>query len=368
MEATQNQTADLNEIKCKSCKAALKFMPGTTKLGCEYCGAENEIEFKQEPVEEMDFEKFLSEFLTKSDNTVKVSVVKCGACGAQTQLGENVVADHCDFCGTPVAMKDASTCDLIKPKSILPFAVDREKGFDAFKKWVSSIWFAPNDLKKKMDDSEKIAGMYIPYWTFDSDTSSWYTGMRGVDRTESYTAYEDGKSVTRTRTKTDWYPASGNVSHWFDDVLIVGTKSLPKTYADALEPWDLKNLVPFDGKFLSGFKTESYGVDLKMSYDESKKKMDVVIRQKVKQHIGGNHQQITTLDTTHSSVTFKHILLPIWLSAFKYKGKTYRFMINGRTGEVQGERPYSFWKIFSLVVGILAVIGTGILLYMKYGK
>jgi len=368
MEATQSQTADQKEIKCKSCGASLKFMPGTTKLGCEFCGAENEIEFKGESVVELNFDKYLAEYLNKSDTTVKVSAVKCGSCGAQTQLGENIVASECDFCGNPVAMKDAATCSLIKPQSILPFTIDREKGFGAFKKWVSSIWFAPNDLKKKLDDSEKIAGMYIPYWTFDADTNTWYTGMRGVDRTETYTAYEDGKSVTRTRTKTDWYPASGHVSNTFDDVLVVGSNSLPKTYMDALEPWDLKNLVPFDGKFLSGFKTESYGVDLKMSYDESKKKMEVVIREHVKRHIGGNKQQITSMDTTNSNITFKHILLPVWLSAFKYKGKSYRFMINGRTGEVQGERPYSFWKIFFLVITILGVIGTGILLYMKYGK
>ena len=36
--------------------------------------------------------------------------------------------------------------------------------------------------------------------------------------------------------------------------------------------------------------------------------------------------------------------------------KPYRFLINGRTGEVQGERPWSWAKILLLVLGIAAAI------------
>ena len=31
---------------------------------------------------------------------------------------------------------------------------------------------------------------------------------------------------------------------------------------------------------------------------------------------------------------FKHILLPLWLSAYHYRDQSYRFMVNARTGEV----------------------------------
>lgn len=359
------EKADQKEIKCKGCSASLVFKPGTTMLGCEYCGAENEIAFKHEPIEELDFEKFLADFLNNKSNTVTVNVVRCDNCKAQTELKPNIVADHCDFCGSPIAVKNASSCTLIKPKSLLPFAIDQQKAFEEFRTWVNKLWFAPNDLKKYANNAERLAGLYIPYWTYDAETSSQYTGMRGVNRTESYTAYENGKPVTRTRTRIDWYPASGYVDQHFDDVLVIGSKSLPKSYAESLEPWDLNNLIPFDEKFLSGFKTESYQVDLKDGYDESKQKMEVVIRNLVKKHIGGDHQQITTLSVTHSDVTFKHILLPIWISAFLYHNKSYRFMINGRTGEVQGERPYSGWKITFFVLTILAIIGVAIWFFTK---
>jgi hypothetical protein len=223
-------------------------------------------------------------------------------------------------------------------------------------------------LKKYASQPQKLSGMYLPYWTYDADTKSFYTGQKGIRRTETYTSYENGKSVTKTRTVTDWYFASGTVFENFDDVLIVASKSLPNKYVDSLEPWDLKNLVPFDEKYLSGFKAESYQLNLEGGFDESKKIMDVKIRVKVKKDIGGDDQRITTLATQHNNVTFKHVLLPIWLSAFKYNDKVYRFMINGRTGEVQGERPYSFWKIFFFVLLILGVIAAIIITIIMLKK
>ena len=62
-------------------------------------------------------------------------------------------------------------------------------------------------------------------------------------------------------------------------------------------------------------------------------------------------------------MTFKHILLPVWLAAYKYQGKTYRFVVNGRTGRVQGERPWSAIKIaVAVVIAALVVGGLGYLI------
>lgn len=212
----------------------------------------------------------------------------------------------------------------------------------------------PSDLKRYANNPDKLNGMYMPYWTYDSNTSSSYTGQRGINRTQTYTAYENGKSVTRTRTVTDWYPCAGHVSNNFDDVLVLASRSLPEKYADALEPWDLKELTDYNSKFLAGFRSEVYQVDMKDGFGKAKGKMEVVIRQSVNRDIGGDHQRIISLNTAYNDITFKHILLPVWISAFRYGDKTYRFMINGRTGEVQGERPWSWIKITLLVVSIIA--------------
>ena len=58
----------------------------------------------------------------------------------------------------------------------------------------------------------------------------------------------------------------------------------------------------------------------------------------------------------YRNITFKHLLLPVWISAYQFQNKTFRFLVNARTGEVQGERPWSWVKIMVLVSAIVAVI------------
>lgn len=361
-----HDVAEQGKIKCKDCGGLLEFSPGVQSMKCQYCGTENEIaeQLKAVETEEIDFLSFLANAENSADK-MEATMVKCDSCGSSTTLQPNVTADSCPFCGTALVIKGGTTSSFIKPKYLLPFKIDKKKGLEQFKNWLSSLWFAPNDLKQAAQN-DKLKGLYIPYWTYDSNTHSSYSGMRGdyYYVTESYTS--NGKTETRQVRKTRWTPTSGNVNDDFDDVLVMASASLPEKLANDLEPWDLHELAAFNEQLLTGFIAERYQVDVKNGFEKAKKRMDEVIRGTVRRHIGGDEQQILTLNTTYDNITFKHLLLPIWLSAFKYNAKVYRFMINGRTGEVQGERPYSFWKIFFTVTGALAVIGGGIYLYMKY--
>jgi len=347
------------EIICKGCSGKLQFAPGTNHLKCPSCGTENEIEVTTQVFEELDFEKFVNEFKENS-SVQEVATVKCQGCGAVTTFNPNVVSDSCPCCGSPQVVKDATTTHSIKPKALLPFAVNQDKAFEQFREWIKKLWFAPNKLKQYARQLEKLTGLYIPYWTYDSNTSSDYTGERGTDyqTTEMRPVTENGKVKMKsvTVTKTRWAPASGHVDNTFDDVLVVASKSLPGEYVEKLEPWELENMVPFSESYLSGFKTESYQVDLKEGFDGAKLKMDERIRASVCSDIGGDRQKIHTLNTVYTNITFKHVLLPIWISAYMFKDKVYRFLINGRTGEVQGERPYSWIKITFAVLSAAAII------------
>lgn len=353
------------EMACTNCGAVLRFAPGTNHLKCEYCGHENEIAVKEnaEPVEEQDFETFAREGEASAEK-ISVSTVKCTGCGAETTLKPNITSDLCPFCSTSLVIENGTTHEVIKPKSVLPFKVTIKEAFGHFEGWIKGLWFAPNDLKKYARDQDKLAGMYIPYWTFDTDTVTEYTGQRGIHRqvTEHYTDSK-GDRQSRTRTVTDWYPAWGTVSNDFDDILVTASESLPRKYVEALEPWDLEELKPFDEKYLSGFRAEAYTVNLTSAFGIAKDKAEDSIESAIRSDIGGNEQRITSKHTQWNNITFKHTLLPIWISAYRYKGKVYRFLINGRTGEVQGERPYSTWKIIFAVLGGLALIGGIILLF-----
>ncbi len=283
--------------------------------------------------------------------------VRCDDCGAETTTEPNVTARQCPFCGSHI-VSTASSTKHIKPASLLPFKVTHKEGRDRFTKWIASLWFAPNSLKNIAKQDDKLNGMYVPYWTYDSDTTSFYRGERGEHywETQHYTTRENGKTVHKTRRvrKARWYPASGTVWGSFDDVLVLASDSLPRKYTERLEPWDLQNLVSYKDEYLSGFRAESYHVDLAEGFDNARQIMDVHIRTLVRRDIGGDEQRISSVRTQHDNVTFKHVLLPVWISAYRYKNKTYRFLINGRTGEVQGERPWSWAKIALLVAGLIA--------------
>ncbi len=342
------------EITC-TCGAKLKYNPGTDSLACEYCGQVHQFEVKKEVIQEIDYVKFLKNMGNAAPQTTVITI-KCQPCGATTTFEENVVASECAFCGAPLVAEKQKSTNLIQPKSVLPFKIDKRVASDQYRTWIAKLWFAPNKLKRNARQSI-IFGVYIPYWTYDSHTYSQYTGERGTNYYETETYRDsDGKEQTRTVTKVQWSFVSGSVSENFDDVLVVASKSLPVKYADRLEPWDLENLVPYNNKYLTGFRAESYQIDLEKGFDVAKNKMDIIIRSAVRDDIGGDHQRIHSLDTKFSDITFKHILLPIWISSYRYNGKVYRFMVNARTGEVQGERPYSWIKITLAVIAAIIII------------
>ncbi len=347
---------------CVSCGGNVTFKPGTTALVCPFCGAKNEIEAQDSPVEELEFEAFLRDAETRETLQERLTV-KCGNCAAETTLGTNVTADECPFCGTKIVAQAKST-KAIAPRSLLPFKITKENAASRFQAWLASRWFAPSALRH-FARTTALAGVYTPYWTYDCGTTTRYTGQRGEHYwdTETHHTMRNGKSVTETRRvrKTRWYPASGTVRNAFDDVLVLASAALPRTHADALEPWDLRELVPFKEDYLSGFKVQSYSVGLREGFNAAKEKMDPKIRATIHADIGGDEQRITSMSVRYHDITFKHVLLPVWISAYRFKERVYRFLVNARTGEVQGERPYSWVKIALLIAGITA-LAAGIIL------
>lgn len=354
------------EIICKGCGSKLTYAPGTNSLKCDHCGKMNEITFSDEVIEELDFETFINQYNDVAEKH-DIITVKCDACGAQTSFEANVVSDACSFCGSPIVVSSGTVHRSIQPKSLLPFLIDKRKSLEMFTNWLNKLWWAPNDLLKLAAQEGKLAGMYIPYWTYDANTTTSYIGERGIDytETEEYETEENGQTVTRTRTitRTEWYPVSGVVSDDFDDVLVIASRSLPKTNTEKLEPWDLQHLVPFNPSYLTGYKTECYQIDLRQGFDEAKAYMEGDIHSHVLADIGGNHQRVFSKETRYDHITFKHILLPVWISSYLYQGKIYRFLVNGRSGEVQGERPYSWIKITLTILGLIALIAVLVIVF-----
>jgi DNA-directed RNA polymerase subunit RPC12/RpoP len=347
------------KFPCKNCGARLDFDPSQRALKCPYCGYVEQIAPAKTAVQERDYQQALSKIgMDTGTITGRSSEVRCPGCGAMVLLEDNVETQSCPFCATHLEnVPRTAAAAMICPESLLPFRIPQREAIAAFNNWIGSRWFAPNNLKQ-MANLGQLSGVYMPFWTYDSMTYSHYSGMRGDDywETEHYTDSE-GHSRTRQVRRTRWTYVSGEVDHFFDDVLVCASGSLPRPSVDALEPWDLHDLTGFKPDYLAGFKTERYVISLGDGFQTAQQIMDGGIRQLVRQDIGGDHQQINSLSTQHVGVTFKHILLPLWLAVYRYQGKTFRILVNARTGEVSGDRPYSWIKItLAVIAGILLAI------------
>ena len=351
------------KFPCVQCGARLDFDPGARSLKCPYCGHVEQIKPEAGKVEEHDFEEYLDKLAGKQTTLEgRSSQVRCTGCGAVVLLEDRVATEKCPFCATHLENQPEAAQEMIPPESLLPFKIDHRQAHAAFDRWIAGRWFAPNSLRK-MANLGQMNGVYLPFWTYDSMTYTHYTGQRGVDytETETYTETNDkGETETKTRTviRTMWFPVSGEVQHFFDDVLVCASRSLPPERVDALAPWDLPHLEGYKAEFLSGFKTERYAVGLKEGFDVAKGIMANSIAELCREDIGGDHQIVDSMNTQHVGVTFKHLLLPLWLASYRYFDRVFRILVNARTGSVSGERPWSWWKIGLLVLLILAIVGT----------
>ena len=350
---------------CSSCGALQLYRPGSTELHCEYCGTTTPLgptavggQLRELPLGEA-----LRQLDTLPGEQPSFSV-QCDNCGAEFSFSENIHAGRCPFCATPVVVKPGKERQIF-PQGLIPFQVSEKSALAAFDQWLAGLWFAPGKLKRASSGRQGLTGVYIPYWTYDSHTETTYRGERGVayQVPEQVVVTENGRRVSRTRmvTKVRWTTVSGKVRRFFDDVLVGASRSLPRAITEPLGPWQLEALVPYSEAYLSGYQGEISQLRLDEGFNAALQIMDGVIRGDIARDIGGDYQRIHHLDTRHEGTTFKHILLPLYSSAFSYGKKSYRFVVNGQSGKVRGERPYSPWKIALAAVAAL-LLGSGIML------
>jgi len=346
---------NVNRFLCENCGGNMTFDPQHGQLNCPYCANKKSIEASGGSITEKDFYSFLrpdnERLQPMAQNAMQVS---CETCGATVTFVPPQTAGNCDFCGGKIVAQPKSADPLVAPEGVLPFSVTTQVASTALKGWINSRWLAPNNLKV-LAQPDKVGSVYIPYWTFDAETYSRYDGERGEHYYQTEHYEENGETKSRQVRYTNWFGTSGAVSRHFDDLYIPATKSLLPDYVKHLN-WEFNELVPYEPAYLAGHKAQTYQVSLEEGFEIFKQDANGIIYNDVRRDIGGDEQRIRDVNTDYSNVTFKHLLLPVYAGAYRYNNKVFQIVVNGRTGEVQGERPYSWLKIAGLVVVILIVL------------
>ncbi len=350
----EQKRVDTSIEKCPACGSNLKFDPESQMLLCEHCGTKQSFS-NNLTVEEQSFFSGMNQRLWSSDETV---VFRCDNCGAKVVLQKNETAKTCPFCGTAHVVETDELAGL-KPNGLIPFAFGIEKGIEFAKNWAKKKLYAPRKFKRNLS-AENVKGVYAPCFTFDSRTASSYAGRIGVKHTRTVGS---GKN-RRVETYTVWHNISGNFNLDFDDLLITAGSKFGQDKVDDLSPYDTNSGKAYDENYLLGFMAYHYDSELTDCWEVAKSRMDAIIRREILAQYKYDVVDYLNFSTTHSNVTYKYVMLPVYIGNYTYRKKVYNFYVNGSTGKVKGKTPKSVLKVLLTVFAIVAVVG-GILLYIN---
>lgn len=357
-----SETRDRKTFPCESCGAPLVFSVGAQQLKCEHCGFEKALQFDegQKPVSENDLSAGLqrqAERRAEHDGRPAQQEVACNACGAIVVFDGSLTSSTCSYCDTPLQIKNAHVADHAIPvDGLCTFAIEKEQAQKNLRAWVQGRWFAPGAWVKRGVEG-KFDGVYMPFFTFDAMTFTHYRGERG----DAYYVEVGSGDNKRRERRVNWTAAFGAFQRFFDDVCIPAMKSLPDTLLRGLEPWPAEKVIPFTDSALAGKRSHAYERTLDECFSAAKHRIDDELRSDVRRRIGGDEQRVHAIDTQYSALTYKHVLLPVWILAYRYGDKPYRVVVNAVTGQVNGERPWSVPKILAAVVAgviLLAIIAS----------
>lgn len=325
------------------------FDPQTQTLTCEHCG--NSIDFeKNREVQEIAIEKAFSQAEIWNDT----SVLRCENCGAVITVDREEMALSCPYCGTS-HVKKANEIVGVKPNALYPFLLTKKDAVKNARKWAKSRLFSPKKFKKNLEE-ENLHGIYLPCFTFDSQAQSSYNGRIGERKTRVVRT----RNGTRTETYIVWYKVNGIINMDFDDVTISASSKLKDKSFSKIMPFKKETICVYEKKYLAGFVASHYDKDIKKSWDEAKGVMEDRIRSAILQKYNCDEIDYLNTSTTHSNVTYKYVLMPIYALFYHYGKKDYMVNVNGNTGKTSGKAPISFVRVLIAILlglGIFVILG-----------
>ncbi len=341
----------MGNTTCGVCGGNLAFSPKNQNLECTYCSSAVEIspgitEIHSYPIEEG---------MEKCDVNwgTELKAVHCNSCGADMNMDRKSISQVCGFCDSPHVESIEGDPGIV-PESLIPFQIEKKNADSAFKEWLKKKWFAPKEVKSKAR-AENLTGIYLPYMAFDTETSTRYRGRRGRRVTT-------GTGKNRT-TRMRWTPVSGWVSRTFKNFSVTGSHKLFELGLDDEMTFDFRQLVGYHADYLVGFVSERLAIGISDAWSRAKTVMRSEIEGDVKRDIGGQAQQVTSMDVTHLNSRYKCLLCPAWVSVFYFDGKEYSFVVNGQTGRVYGKYPLSKKRI-GIAVGLGLLVAAAV--YFMY--
>ncbi len=340
----EGTTPTTRTYPCEGCGADLAYASDAEELACPYCGLRVAIGLGAEgDVRERDLGAVLARVASQRaegrSRDPEELASRCRSCSAVVVFRGTLTSKSCAYCGSPIQRGDVHRAeDRIGVDAVLPFRLSREQARDAVRGWLRSLWLAPKSFTAKRVP-DRVRSVYLPFWTFDALTSSFYRGWRQADEEDAL-----------------WEKCHGSFRHVFDDVAVPADGSLVPDLTRGLEPWPTEQVRPYRPEFLAGQLAKTYDVPLAEGWKRGRERMEDILRKKACEHMGGHFTRLTSIRTRWEALSYKHVLLPVFMLAIRDSGGLHRVLVNGATGKVSGQRPWSALKVACLAAVVAAIL------------
>lgn len=351
---TPETAPDVVDFKCPKCLATTAYSVEDGGVRCAHCGYYEPPETAAVGKGAQEFEFTVTTVAAARQATgwgTARHALHCEHCGAQTSLPPGDLTHTCPFCGSNHVLQQPSPQEQLRPRFLVPFQVAPTDCQQIAQTWLGSSWMTPKVLKTSTRVAD-FKGVYMPYWTFDAQTSADWRAQVGHTVTERH--YDASSKSWKTRTKTVWRWESGHAQRVFDDLLIPGSTRFSKVLLRRMQAFDTRALVPYASSYLAGFLAHAYDVALEPAWKVSREEMRGATQKTCRGQASTSKIRNFSMSLDFSEESWRYVLMPVYVAAYQYDGETYQVLINGQTGDIAGQRPVDWTKVWLAVAGMLA--------------
>jgi ribosomal protein L37AE/L43A len=340
----------IHTFACPQCGGPRVYQAATGGLACEHCGYQEAIEAPSAGSTAGESE-FTEEALAQAEHGWQVGhqQIQCQSCGGETLLPPGVLTQTCPYCGSTYVVQLKATDALLRPHFMIPFRTTPERCRALTQEWLGSSWMTPRHLHKQADLGN-YTPLYVPFWTFDAQVTANWSAEIGYDKT---TIDAEGDLDTETR----WEQESGQVRLEFDDQYVPGTKRLREILAERITDFNLRTLVAYNPAYLAGHHAQAYEVDLNQAWEKAQAQMKEKTRAASERDaLSGKADHIRNLrlyNVELHDTKWRYVLLPVYVSTYKYRDKVHQMLVNGQKGTIGGQRPVSWPKVYLVALAPL---------------
>ena len=348
--APEDEAEETHTFKCRHCGGTIAYSATERQLTCPYCGRTQEIAAEEVGRAAAEFEFTLSamERAQYGWGEERRELV-CESCGAAVAVAPDALTSTCAFCGSNRVLARDVAGDVLRPTALIPFAVDKERLQAQVTGWLGQGWMHPPELRT-VRALRELAGVYLPFWTFDAHIRADWRAEVGTVRTERYRAGGEWK----TRTVIDWHWRSGRVHLPINDHLLAGTAHVSRVLMGKTAPFDLHGLVEYDASYLAGWQAKAYDVQLQEAWEIAKEEMRERAKRACYADTGSSHVRNFQMTADFADERWRYVLLPVYLASYRFGDRTFQVMVNGQTGNVAGQKPVAWLRVWLVIAAMLS--------------